>query len=177
MAEKRPTGMAGLKTGEAPSKVRTKPHATTTGQCLCGSVELEIDVPVFWAWHDHSKASRLAHGAVYATYVGAWRSKVRIIKGKASITRFEDKANGGARSFCSRCGSPLIYERSRSPRMINLPRALFAERTGREPRYHIGIDQFQDWAYMGQPVSPLKGYPGVVQERPKKKRSPATPAF
>ncbi|MEP7211143.1 MAG: GFA family protein, partial [Alphaproteobacteria bacterium] len=75
-------------------------HATTTGHCLCGAVELEIDVPVFWAWHDHSKASRLAHGAVYTTYVGAWRSKVRIIRGNEAITRFDDKANGGARSFC-----------------------------------------------------------------------------
>ena len=36
------------------------------GRCLCGSVVVEIDYPAFWAWHDHSQASRLAHGA--------WRS-------------------------------------------------------------------------------------------------------
>jgi hypothetical protein len=140
-------------------------------------VELEIDVPVFWAWHDHSKASRLAHGAAYATYVGAWRSKVRVVRGENCMSRFEDKTNGGVRSFCSRCGSPLIYERSRSPKMVDLPRALFAERTGREPRYHIGIDQRQDWAYGGQPLVPLKGYPGVVQERPRRKRAAAASLF
>jgi hypothetical protein len=32
-------------------------------------VELEIDFPAFWAWHDHSAASRRAHGAAYATYI------------------------------------------------------------------------------------------------------------
>jgi len=25
-------------------------------RCLCGAVELEIDFPAFWAWHDHSAA-------------------------------------------------------------------------------------------------------------------------
>ena len=168
--------MAGVKKDRLPA-VRAKSDATATGQCLCGAVELEIDVPVFWAWHDHSRASRIAHGAVYATYVGAWRSRMRITRGAANINRFEDKANGTARSFCSRCGSPLIYERSRSPKMVNLPRALFAERTGREARYHIAIDQLQDWAYGGQPLVPLKGYPGVVQERPRKKRAAPASLF
>ena len=26
-----------------------------SGRCLCGAVELEIDFPAFWAWHDHSR--------------------------------------------------------------------------------------------------------------------------
>src|SRR6185295_4026053 len=43
------------------------------GQCLCGKVAFEIDVPARWAWHDHSLSSRRAHGAAYATYVGSWR--------------------------------------------------------------------------------------------------------
>ena len=163
---------------KAPSvRVRTKSRATAAGQCLCGTVELEIDVPVFWAWHDHSQASRLAHGAVYATYVGAWRSKMRIIRGEARIARFEDQASGASRSFCSRCGSPLIYESGRSSKMVNLPRALFADRTGREARYHIAIDQLQDWAYGGQPLVPLKGFPGVMQERPRKKRTAAASLY
>jgi hypothetical protein len=34
-----------------------------------------------------------------------------------------------------------MYERSKNPKMVNLPRALFTTRTGREPRYHIAIDQ------------------------------------
>src|SRR5215470_1335957 len=35
------------------------------GHCLCGAVELEIDFPAFWSWHDHSEASRRAHGAAF----------------------------------------------------------------------------------------------------------------
>jgi hypothetical protein len=95
------------------------PKAATTaatgklavGQCLCGEVCFEIDTPARWAWHDHSSASRRAHGAAYATYVGSWRKRFRITKGEAEIARFEDKASKTARSFCARCGTPLFYER------------------------------------------------------------------
>jgi hypothetical protein len=170
--------MPGRSTKKVGTKVRTEARETATARCLCGAVEIETGVPVFWAWHDHSAASRKAHGAVYATYVGAWRSKTRVKKGEKSVTRFEDAATGNVRSFCACCGSPLMYERKRSPRMVNLPRALFTERTGREPRYHIAIDEMQDWIYTGAPLAPLKGYPGVVWERPKaKKRNSRAPVF
>ena len=100
----------------------------------------------------------------------AWRlvdeGRVRITQGEDLIRRFSDGSS--TRSFCSQCGTPLLYERSRSPKMVNIPRALFTDRTGREPRYHIAIDELQDWAYTGAALGPLKGFPGVVWERPKK---------
>ena len=148
------------------------------GRCVCGAVRLEIDVPAFWAWHDHSAASRHAQGAAYATYVGTWRSRFRILQGAEHITRYEDAETGTARSFCGRCGTPLLYERPRSPKMVNIPRALFETRTGREPRYHLGLHEQADWTYAGEPLSPLKGYPGVMWEKPsRRKRKPPEPMF
>lgn len=150
---------------------------SVAGQCLCGTVQIEIGVPARWAWHDHSAATRRAHGAAYATYVGSWRKRFRVTKGKASLSRFKDEATGTTRSFCARCGTPIAYERSRSAHMVNVPRALFSGRTGREPRYHIAIDQLQDWTYLGEKLVPLKGFPGVVWERPatRKRRRAASP--
>jgi hypothetical protein len=156
------------------NRAPVKSNNLALGACLCGAVEIEIDVPAFWAWHDHSAASRRAHGAAYATYIGCWRKHVRVIKGKKSIARFEDAKTNSVRSFCARCGTPLIYERGRSAHMINLPRALFAGRTGREPRYHLNIDELQDWTYTGKPLVPLKGYPGVVWERLKSRKRSKT---
>ena len=115
-----------------------------------------------------SRATRHAHGAAYATYVGSWRKRFRITKGETGIARFEDKVSGAARSFCKLCGTPLFYERARSPHMVNIPRALFASRTGRQPLYHIGIEELQEWTYTGAPLVPLKGFPGVVWERSRK---------
>jgi hypothetical protein len=78
------------------------------------------------------------------------------------MARFEDAKTESTRSFCSRCGTPLLYERKRSLHMVNIPRALFTSRTGREPRYHVSIEELQDWAYTGKPLVSLNGYPGIV---------------
>ena len=142
------------------------------GRCVCGAVAFEIDFPAFWAWHDHSRTTRHAHGAAYATYIGSWRSRFRVTKGEDQITCFEDEARDTTRRFCAICGTPLLYERGHSPKMINIPRALFDSRVGREPRYHIGIDDVPDWAYAGESLGPLRGYPGVVWRRPRKPRKP-----
>ena len=146
------------------------PGGPVRGRCLCGTVQFEIDLPARWAWHDHSRATRQAHGAAYATYVGSWCKRFRVIEGQAEITRFEDKASGTTRSFCKRCGTPLFYERARSPHMVNIARALFVSRTGRQPLYHIGIEELQEWTYTGEPLVPLKGFPGVVWERSRKRK-------
>jgi hypothetical protein len=56
--------------------------------------------------------------------------------------------------------------------MVNIPRALFAGRTGWQPLYHIAIEEMQEWTYTGEPLVPLKGFPGVVWHRSKKKKRP-----
>lgn len=140
------------------------------GQCLCGAVGVEIGVPARWAWHDHSAITRRAQGAAYATYVGSWKSRFRFTRGTEFVALYRDEQTGATRSFCSRCGTPLAYERGHAPQMVNVPRAMFDRGVGREPLYHIGIDEAPEWAYAGDPLSPLKGFPGVVRSWPRKRR-------
>ena len=143
-----------------------------SGRCLCGAVELEIDFPAFWAWHDHSAASRRAHGAAYATYIGCWRKHARVAKGRRSIARFEDAKTESTRSFCSRCGTPRAVRAQALAAHGQYPAGTLHGRIGREPRYHVAIEQLQDWAYIGNRLVPVKGYPGVVWECPKSRRRP-----
>lgn len=156
------------KASKAPGERASAVQAT--GACVCGAVRLEIDVPARWAWHDHSERSRRAQGCAYATYVGSYRSRFRWLAGEDLLTRYEDEAARTTRSFCRRCGTPMLYERASSPTMVNIPRAVFAERTGRETRYHMNLSEQADWTYLGEPLAPLKGYPGVMWERPRRTR-------
>jgi len=156
-----------MTTAKTPKRATDRPVAV--GRCLCGAVEIEIEVPAFWAWHDHSKTTQRAQGAAYATYVGCWKSKTRITKGKASVTTYEQPGEARFRTFCKTCGTPLMYERGNAPRMVNIPRALFETRTGREPRYHVGLPQSPEWAYRGEKLNPVKAYPGLLMARPRKK--------
>ena len=77
-----------------------------TGRCVCGDVKFEIDYPAFWAWHDHSDASRRAQGCAYATYVGTWRSRFRVLQGSERITQFEEPKTQAKRSFCADAERP-----------------------------------------------------------------------
>ena len=153
-------------------KVREKPAGPTRaeGACACGGVKVEIGVPARWAWHDHSAATRHAQGCAYATYVGSYKSRFRVLAGEDLIARFDDHEAGTTRSWCSRCGAPIAFERWRAKTMVNLPRALFASGVGREPLYHIGIAEEPEWAYRGERLKPLKGFPGVVWTGPRKKK-------
>lgn len=153
-----------------PPKGEKRSAVQAQAACVCGAVRLEIDVPGVWAWHDHGEASRRAQGCAYATYVGSWKSRFRMLSGEELLTRYEDAERKTTRSFCARCGTPMLYERARSPKIVNIPRALFASRTGREPRYHMNLAEAADWEYGGAPLAPLKGYPGVMWERPKRKK-------
>ncbi len=151
---------------------KVRQAAVAEGRCLCGRVRIEIGVPARWAWHDHSQDSRLAHGAAYATYVGCWRSRIRIVKGESALARFVEEDTKRIRSFCRHCGTPVLYERPHAPQMVNIPRALFETRTGREPLYHIAIEQAQEWTYRGEKLRPLKGFSGVVWTGPQRKKRP-----
>lgn len=142
---------------------------TAEARCACGAVVLEIQTPAFWAWHDHSRPTQHAHGAAYATYVGTWRSRLRVLRGEDTLSRYED-GTGKTRHFCAHCGTPVLYEREPRARMVNIPRALFTQRTGREPRYHIAIEEAPEWEYRGEALVPLKGYPGVLWTGGKKRK-------
>lgn len=148
---------------------RRRAPTRAEGECQCGAVAFEIAVPAQWAWHDHTAATRRAHGAAYATYVGSWKRRFRFTRGEDNLTHYEGA--GAVRSFCATCGTPVLYESARAPNNVNIPRALFSSGVGREPRYHIGIDQLQDWTYLGEALKPLKGFPGVVWNHGRRKRT------
>ena len=75
--------------------------------------------------------------------------------------------SAATRRFCASCGTPMLYERS--AQHVNIPRALFTSGVGREPRYHIAIDELQEWTYLGEKLGPLKGFPGVVWNKGRRK--------
>jgi hypothetical protein len=140
------------------------------GTCGCGIVQFEIKYPARWAYHDHSQGTRSAMGTSSTTYVGSWRKRFRVTSGEEAISEYRDDDKTVTRRFCIECGSPVTYERDASPHMVNIPRGLFVDGVGREPRYHVRMSERPDWAYTGEQVSPLKNYPTVLYERPRKSK-------
>jgi len=138
------------------------------GECGCGLIAFEIKHPARWAYHDHSVSTRRFSGNATTTYVGSWRKRFRLIRGEAQLSAYRDEEKGITRRFCIECGTTVVYERDASPHMINIPRGLFSDAVGREPRYHLRMREKPDWAWEGGTLSNLKGFPGVLYERPRK---------
>jgi hypothetical protein len=145
------------------------------GTCGCGIVQFEIKYPARWAYHDHSQGTRSAMGTSSTTYVGSWRKRFRVTSGEEAISEYRDDDKTITRRFCIECGSPVTYERDASPHMVNIPRGLFVDGVGREPRYHVRMSERPDWAYTGEQVNPLKNYPTVLYERPRKSKKRMDP--
>jgi len=114
-------------------------------------------------------------GTSSITYVGSWRKRFRITSGEEALSDHRDDERAITRRFCIECGTPVTYERDASPHMVNTPRGLFSEGVGREPRYHIRMSEMPDWAYTGEQVNPLKDYPTVLYERPRKLKKRTVP--
>ena len=145
------------------------------GACGCGIVQFEIKYPARWAYHDHSAATRSIMGTSSVTYVGSWRKRFRITSGGEALSHYRDDERAVTRRFCIECGTPVTYERDASPHMVSTPRGLFGEGVGREPRYHVRMSEMPDWAYTGEQVNPLKDYPTVLYERPRKLKKRTVP--
>ena len=138
-----------------------------TGGCQCGAVRFRIRGELGRPSICHCRMCQKAFGSFFGPLVSA--NGLRWTRGEPK--RFAS-SNLIRRGFCADCGTPLTYERARSPKMVNIPRALFSSRTGREPRYHVALQEQADWTYAGEPLAPLKGYPGVMWARPKRRPPP-----
>ena len=89
----------------------------------CRTVRLEIDYPARWAWHDHKRASRIAHGAAYASYVGSWRKRFCIMAGECSdaggLTACQVDVRSCQAIFRAAAGRPAAdIEGTRSPKPL-----------------------------------------------------------
>ena len=140
-------------------KVAKASAETAVGQCACGTVRIEIGVPARWAWHDHTAASRLAQGCAYATYVGSWRSRFRILKGARSLTRYEDAKTGAVRGFCAKCGTPLTYGRLDLPDTIDVTLGSMDDPDRLRPQDNTWTESRRSWIVLAD------GLPAYARER------------
>jgi len=115
-----------------------------TGECLCGAVRFEVTLPSKWVAHCHCSMCRRAHGAAFVTWLGVPREQFRIVAGDDVLVRYRSSAPA-TRSFCGRCGSPLLFESERWPTEVHIARASIAGAIDREPAAHVFYSDRADW--------------------------------
>jgi hypothetical protein len=121
---------------------------TARGQCLCGAVSFEIDLPTHWVAHCHCTMCRRAHGAAFVTWVGVAQPQVRLHDPRQRMTRYPSSP-GAERGFCGECGTPFWFRSTRWPGEIHLARAAFTTPIDRAPQAHAFFDTHVDWIVVG----------------------------
>src|SRR3954469_2112904 len=88
------------------------------GECLCGLVEFEADLPFRKFVKCHCSRCRSATGSAFAANAYVSPSAFRWLSGKDNVARFDlSNAQSFSTSFCRICGSPLPHA-TRSGREI-----------------------------------------------------------
>jgi hypothetical protein len=115
------------------------------GGCLCGAVRLRAVLPPNWVAHCHCSMCRRAHGAGFVTWAGFPRDAVTIESGEGLLTRFQSSSQA-TRSFCSRCGSMLLFQSGHWPDETHVTLASLDSAEGLEPQAHSYWGNRVRWA-------------------------------
>ena len=80
--------------------------------CLCGRVELALELPTRFVSHCHCHNCRRAHGAAFVTWAGFPEAQVRFVRGEDEVVRYDTDVRS-QRTFCGSCGSTLLFSGER----------------------------------------------------------------
>jgi hypothetical protein len=130
------------------------------GECLCGAVRFEVELPTSFCAHCHCTLCRRAHGAGFVTWFGIRKERFRIVAGRTELTSFHSSAHG-VRSFCRRCGSQLFCELDSHPGVVDVALASVRGEIDRAPQLHVFWSDRADWVRADDGLPRLGGPTGV----------------
>jgi hypothetical protein len=122
----------------------TGEHRSVAGECLCGAVRFEIQLPTRFCVHCHCSMCRRNHGAAFVTWFGVPNRQFRIVTGESLLNRYRSSERG-QRSFCSRCGTSLFCVLDRDPETIDISLGTMNGAIDRQPQAHVFFDSHVEW--------------------------------
>ncbi len=133
------------------------PSKTYEGSCLCQGVKYSVKGPFGSMENCHCTDCRKAHGSAFATGIDLLRKSLTIHQGKNLLRRYKAQT-GAIRSFCSMCGSTLIWESDERSRKLTIAAATLDTPINRKPDFHIFVRSKVPWFEIddGMPQYPMK---------------------
>jgi len=114
------------------------------GGCLCGAVRFEAAPPTLFCVHCHCHWCRRAHGAAFVTWFGVRAEAFAITSGADVLRTFASSAQS-ERSFCSRCGSTMLFRSTLAPGEVHVALACADGPIDRAPAAHIFYEAHVPW--------------------------------
>jgi hypothetical protein len=133
--------------------------AVLHGACLCGGVRFEVTPPTRFCAHCHCSMCRRAHGAPLVTWSGVPEAQLRITAGEQLLRTFASSP-AATRSFCSQCGSMLLFRSTRWPGEVHVATASL-DASDRLPSAHVFYSDRASWFSCSDELTKRGGPTGV----------------
>ena len=114
------------------------------GSCLCGNIRYEIAGTLDTPLYCHCSMCRKAHGSAFRVRAGVRRADFRFTAGEELLSRYESSP-GTTRSFCRRCGSPMVSFFADAPEMLGLALGSLDDDPGVAPLCHVFVGSKAPW--------------------------------
>jgi hypothetical protein len=107
-------------------------------------VQYEIAAPFEEMHHCHCSRCRKAHGAAFSTFARASTASVRFLAGEPKVRHFRSSP-AVQRSFCSECGSNLLFRFDPLPDAIWVAVGTLDDDPVMRPQAHIFVGSKASW--------------------------------
>ena len=114
------------------------------GSCLCGAVKYQVDRIEDKMAHCHCRMCRKFHGAAFATYGEARTENFHWLGGVESLGHYTAE-NKSVRTFCTICGSSLIFAAAGSEQLVEFALATLDDDINELPDVHVFVDYKANW--------------------------------
>jgi hypothetical protein len=108
-------------------------------------VRYRAGLPALWIAHCHCSMCRRAQGAGFVTWVGIAENMFQLLAGTEALEHYRSSPSA-TRSFCRRCGSPLLFRSSRWPGETHVTLASLDDPAGLEPGAHVYWSSRASWS-------------------------------
>jgi len=114
------------------------------GQCYCGTVQFDIELPVFGIIYCHCNMCRQSSGADYSTWVRVLSENFKITEGDDKLTEFKvtDKTSS---FFCTKCSSTIYTADKDYTDSVGVLRGMIRGDVGQLPLKHFFYDHRAPW--------------------------------
>lgn len=114
------------------------------GSCLCGAVRFEVEEPFLAVSQCHCTSCKRISGGVGTVSARAATDAVRVVAGRELLTTYQP-GEGGAKTFCSVCGSNLFGGGWPESEQSTVRVSAFDEPFERKPELHIFVRSVAPW--------------------------------
>jgi hypothetical protein len=116
------------------------------GGCLCGAIRYQASGPAYGMTHCHCRTCRRASGAPFMTWAGFDSDKFNFTRGEPAS--YESSVNV-IRTFCSRCGTALTYQRLDRSDSIDVTLGSMDDPEKIQPEDHTWTESRISWIIPG----------------------------